>query len=367
LAITRDPAGARRRLFRVFLAAAILIGSASALSADTYVYVSKAPEQTIQIYRLNPADGSLTPVDAVAVDGSPGSLGIDPRKKFLVASLRTTSKLASFEIDPTSGKLKPLSEADLGQGKNAAFVATDRTGRWVLSASYMGGRVVVHRLGDDGKIQLPSVQTAETAVTAHSLLTDRDNKFVFVPHVAPNAVYQFKLNPETGALADAGKAPGGAEKAGPRHIALHPTLNLAFTSDETGSSITAYRLEPEKGLNPVQTLSTLPADFKAPNTTADVKIHPNGKFVWVSNRGHDSLAGFAIDGSGKLSALDRTPTEQTPRSFDLSPDGRYLFGAGEGSGKLAVFKVEPDSGKLTRLHTLDVGKSLTWVVAVQIP
>jgi 6-phosphogluconolactonase len=350
---------------RCLLTAAILLGSATAALAETYVYVSMAPEQKIRIYRLDPADGSLSLVEDIAVDGAPGSLNVDPRKKFLVASLRTTSKLATFGIDPTSGKLKALSEADLGKGRNAAFVGTDRTGRWVISASYMAGRVVVHRLGEDGKLQSPAVEAVDTAVTAHSALASRDNKFVFVPHVAPNAVYQFKLDPETGKLTDAGKAPGGAEKAGPRHLALHPTLNLAFTSNETGSGITAYRLDPASGLTPVQTLSTLPADFTVTNTTADVKVHPNGKFVWVSNRGHDSLAGFAIDPAGKLSALDRTPTEQTPRSFDIEPDGRYLFGAGEGSGKLAVFKVDLDTGKLTRLHTLDVGQSLTWVLAVK--
>ena len=350
---------------RCLWTAAILLGSAAAAWAETYVYVSMAPEQKIQIYRLDPADGSLTPVDAVAVDGAPGSLGVDPRKKFLVASLRTTSKLASFEIDPKSGKLRALGEVALPKGQNAAFVGTDRTGRWVISASYMGGKVVVHPLGADGKIGSPAVQTVDTVATAHSFMTDRDNRFVFVPHVAPNAVYQFKLDPETGRLSDAGKAPGGAEKAGPRHIAFHPTLNLAFTSDEIGSSITAYRFDPETGLKPVQTLSTLPADFKASNTTADVKVHPNGKFVWVSNRGHDSLAGFSIDAAGKLSALGHTPTEQTPRSFDIEPEGRYAFGAGEGSGKLAVFKVDLETGKLTRLHTLDVGKSLTWVLAAK--
>ena len=90
----------------------------------------------------------------------------------------------------------------------------------------------------------------------------------------------------------------------------------------------------------MQTLSTLPADFTGSNTTAEVKVHPSGKFVWVSNRGHDSLAGFAIDESGKLAALGQTPTEKTPRSFDFSPDGRYLFGAGEGSGKLAVYQID---------------------------
>src|SRR6202008_3834598 len=136
-------------------------------------------------------------------------------------------------------------------------------------------------------------------------------------------------------LTPAGMAPGGAQGAGPRHLAFHPTKDLAFTSDESGSSITAYRYERGKGLTPLQTLSTLPADFKGQNSTAEVKVHPSGKFVWVSNRGHDSLAGFAIDArAGTLTALGQTPTEKTPRSFDVSPDGRFVLAAGEDSGKL---------------------------------
>src|SRR5262249_12399250 len=147
---------------------------------------------------------------------------------------------------------------------------------------------------------------------------------VFVPHVAPNAVYQFRFDAATGKLTDAGKAPGGADKAGPRHLALHPTQPLAFTSDETGSSVTVYRYDAATGLKPVQTLSTLPDDYKKPNSTAEVKVHPSGKFVWVSNRGHDSLAGFALGSSGKLTAIGQAPTEKTPRSFEVDPDGRYV-------------------------------------------
>jgi 6-phosphogluconolactonase len=166
-------------------------------------------------------------------------------------------------------------------------------------------------------------------------------------------------------LADAGKAPGGAEKAGPRHLAFHPTLNVAFTSNEQGSSITAYRYDPAAGLTPLQTLSTLPADFQGQNTTADVKVHPSGKFVWVSNRGHDSLACFAIDSRGGLTPRGQTPTEKTPRSFEIEPSGRFAFGAGEGSGKLAAFQIDQESGALSRVHTYDVGRSLTWVMAVK--
>jgi 6-phosphogluconolactonase len=210
------------------------------------------------------------------------------------------------------------------------------------------------------------VQTVKTAVTAHAIATDPGNRFVFVPHVTPNAIYQFRFDGATGKLTEAGKARGGTKKAGPRHLAFHPTQKVAFSSDEQGNSITAYRFDGDTGLKPVQTLSTLPADFTGGNSTAEVKVHPSGKFVWVSNRGHDSLAGFAIDSTGKLSALGQTPTEKTPRSFDVEPDGRYAFGAGEGSGKLAVFRVDAESGKLTRAHTYAIGKSLTWVMAVKV-
>jgi len=335
------------------------------ISANTFLYVSMAPEQTIQIYRLDSTAGTLTAVDALKVDGNPGALAVDPKQKFLYASHRSNSTLASYSLDAISGKLKRLSTAALPTGENAAFVRTDRTGRWLVSASYAAGKVVVHRLTADGVIETPAVQTVETEKTAHCIAIDRDNRCVFVPHVAPNAVFQFRLDAATGALTAAGQAPGGAEKAGPRHLAFHPTQSIAFASNEQGSSITAYRYDATTGLKPLQTLSTLPADFQGQNTTADVKVHPSGKFVWVSNRGHDSLAGFAIDGSGKLSPLGQTPTEKTPRSFEIDPSGRFAFSAGEGSGKLAVFQIDLDSGKLTRLRTYDVGQSLTWVLAVR--
>jgi 6-phosphogluconolactonase len=325
-----------------------------------------APEGKIQLYRLDPSDGTLTAVEATAVDGTPGSLAVDPMKRHLFASLRSTSALASFRIDQSSGRLTPLSAAALPKGENAAFVGTDRTGRWLFSASYAAGKVVVHGIDNDGTIRTPAVQTAVTENTAHCAVTDRENRFVLVPHVTPNAVFQFHLDAATGRLTEAGQARGGAARAGPRHLAFHPKLSIAFTSDETGNSVTAYRFDPTAGLTAVQTLSTLPADFTGENTTADVKVHPSGRFVWVSNRGHDSLAGFVVDGVGKLTALGQTPTEKTPRSFEVEPDGRFLLAAGEGSGKLAVYGIDPETGRLRRLHTYEVGRSLTWVLAVKL-
>lgn len=351
---------------RHLLVCLVAFGAAMTVHADTILYISMAPEQKIQIFRLDPADGKLTAVDAVKVNGAPGSLAVDPHKRFLFASLRTTNSLASFAIDQATGKLKQASRATLPKDENAAFVATDRTGQWLISASYMAGKVVVHRLRD-GMIASPPVQTITTTKTAHCIATEPTKNWVFVPHVAPNVIYEYIFDPSTGKLDEEGKAPGGAANAGPRHLAFHPSGKMAFTSDETGSSITAYQFDLKGGLRPVQTLSTLPDDFKGKNTTAEVKVHPSGKFVWVSNRGHDSLAGFKIDEAGKLSAIGQTPTEKTPRSFEIDPDGRYVFGAGEGSGKLAIYRVHQDTGGLMRIHTVDVGKCLTWVMAVKIP
>lgn len=352
---------------RWLLSLVAFTGLAMNVNAATFVYVSMGPEQKIQIYRRDDA-GGLTAVESVSVAGAPGSLTTDPKCRFLYASLRTTSQLASFQIDPASGKLTLIGTADLAKGDNAAFVGTDRTGRWLLSASYSGGNVVVHRLREDGSIESPAVQTVTTAKTAHSVTVDRANKLVLVPHVAPNAIFQFNFDDGTGKLTEAGKVSGGTEKAGPRHLALHPKHDFAYSSDEQGSSITCYRLDASHGLTAIQTVSTLPSDFKGGNSTAEVKVHPNGKFAWVSNRGHDSLAGFAIDSAtGHVSAIGQTPTEKTPRSFDIDPSGRFMFGAGEGSGKLAVFKVDTVSGQLERIHTYDVGKSLSWVMAIESP
>lgn len=343
----------------------VLTALMSSVRGATYVYVSKSPERQIQVYRLNVADGSLAPTATVELEGSPGCLTVDAENRRLFASSRSTASLVSFRLE-SDGGLVQLSRTTLESGANSAYQRVDATGRWLASASYLGARVVVFP-ATDGILGDAPQQVVETAKTAHCVAFDRSNTWVFVPHVAPNAVYQFRFDPTSGRLTDAGRAPGGAEGAGPRHLAWHPTLPLAFTSNESGSSVTAYRFDANEGLTPVQTVSTLPPEFAGKNTTAEVKVHPSGRFVWVSNRGHDSLAGFAIDAAGHLTPLGHTPTEQTPRSFDIDPSGKYVFGAGEGSGKLAVFAVDQVNGTLERKHTYDVGKSLSWVLAVEVP
>lgn len=342
--------------------ALLVLGSAMTVRAETFVYVSMAPEQLIRVYKLEPKDGSLTEVQSLAVKGAPGCLTIDAGGKHVYASLRTVPSLASFQRDAATGKLTPHSSVTLPKNANAAFVTPDPTGRFLVSASYMAGSVVVHRL-KDGNILTPATQTVTTAKTAHCIAFGPERS-IYVPHVSPNAVFHFRLDGMTGQLTKVGEAKGGTPKAGPRHLARHPKLPMAYTSDESGSSITAYKVTKNGTLEPTQTLSTLPESFKGANTTAEVKVHPSGKSVWVSNRGHESLAGFAIDAEGRLKAIGHAMTEKTPRSFDVSPSGKYVFGAGEGSGKLAVFQVNTETSELKRVQTVEVGKSLTWVMAV---
>ena len=351
---------------RSWLTTAILLIAATPVVAETFVYVSMGPEQKIQIYKLDDGSGDLTAVEATPVGGEPGALGVDPAGKLLFVSVRSKDAIASYRVDPVTGKITLLSTATLARNGRSSYLATDRTGRWLLSASYNGGNATVHRLNDDGTIQSPAVQTVATAFTSHCIATDRDNRWVFVPTVLSNEIFQFRFDAAAGTLEPAGRAQGGAPKSGPRHLAFHPRLDMAFVSDETGSSITAYAFDPKTGLKPTQTVSSLPAGFAKANVPADVKIHPSGKFAWITNRGHDSLAGFAIDSAtGRLTALEQTPTEKNPRSIDIDASGRYLFSGGEDSGKLAVFRVDAETGKLTRLRTYDVGKSVGWVLAVK--
>ena len=235
------------------------------MSAETIVYASMAPEQSIRAYRLDTKTGKLTEIETLSVQGSPGSLAVDPSKKFLFASLRSGGSLASFRIDPATGKLSLISTASLGKDANAAFVTTDRTGRYLLSASYAAGTTVVHALDDDGTIKKPALQTVTTAKTAHAAVLSPDNPFVFVPHVAPNAVYQFHFDAAKATLTAAGRAQGGtASGTAASRVSSRPaTWPSPRTKSAAASRPTVRR---KTGLHPVETLSTLPRRFHRPRT-----------------------------------------------------------------------------------------------------
>jgi 6-phosphogluconolactonase len=205
---------------------------------------------------------------------------------------------------------------------------------------------------------------------AHCIQTDRSNRYVHVPHAGEsNRILQFRFDADTGCLTPNDPpmvVPKGLQ--GPRHFCHHPALDVVYVVNEQGCSVTAYRLDPERGtLSPFQTLSTLPADLKGQNTCAQIHITPGGQFLYAANRGHDSIAGFAIDPStGGLTSLGQQSSEPIPRTFGIDPQGRYMYAAGQGSGRLAAYRIDAQTGALHPLATYEVGKRPMWVMILEL-
>ncbi|MDB5307775.1 MAG: hypothetical protein JWO38_1977 [Gemmataceae bacterium] len=351
---------------KCLLVLAVALLTVSPARADTFLYLSLAKDKKIAVYRADSTDGKLTHIADAACDGEPAALVTDPGRRFLFASLRAEGKLAAFRIDSVSGKLTPLNTIDAGA--DPAHISTDKEGQFLLCAYYVAGQVTVHAIGKDGFLGEKPLHTRPTAEKAHAILLDRSNRFAFVPHTGPNAIFQFGFDPKTGGLTPASVTRlTTPDHTGPRHIVFHPLKDIAYVDNEQGGSVTAYQLDPKAGtLAPLQTLPTLPADFKQPNACAEIRMHPTGKYLYVANRGHDSIAGFKVDAAGKLAPIGQTPTEKTPRSFDLDPEGRFLYAAGESSGKLAAYRVDAATGTLARSATYDVGNTPWWVMTVRL-
>ena len=333
-----------------------------------YVYISLGGDNLLLQMAMDPVSGALTRIGEVSVDGGPGSLGVGPSKSILYAALRSTESIAPFRIGP-DGALEPI--AAVSAGFNPVFVGTDRAGRYLLASSYNAGKIAVFGINEDGTLAQEALDRHDTAEHAHSIWIDPSNRFVYVPHTAPpNAVYQFRLDAGTGKL-----MPIDPEKLvmdtieGPRHMAFHTELDIVYSVNENGSSVTAFSPDAATGaLSPLQKVSTLPPDFDGDNTCADVVVHPSGQFLYATNRGHDSVACYTIDwSSGKLTSTGFTATEKTPRAFALTPDGVFLIAAGQSSGRLATYRINEESGQLEPLDTIEVGKNPCWVLPVDTP
>ena len=219
------------------------------------------------------------------------------------------------------------------------------------SAYYYQSTVGVHAVGADGVPLFPPVEWRYTAFGAHTILTDRSNRFAFVPHIVPhtanrgpNEIFQFRFDEESGRLTPNDPPRYSPQEfLGPRALAFHPSLNVVYFSDALGSSVWAYNLDPSAGtLSPLQTISSVPEGYSDPNTCSQIQIAPSGKFLCATNRGHDSVASFSVDSStGRLTATGRVATEPAPRVFSLDPGGGFLFAAGQGVWALGVLPGRP--------------------------
>jgi 6-phosphogluconolactonase len=322
----------------------------------------------IYSYRYDAASGRLTPLGLAAETVNPSFLVADPSSQFLYGVNEvpdykgaTSGVVTAFTIDRNTGKLSALNAVP-SRAAGPCYIAFDKTGKYVLVANYTGGNVAVFPVLKDGRLGESSafVQHAgagshpqrQEGPHAHWIETTPDNRFAIVADLGLDKLLVYRFDAANGSLTPndppfAKVDPG----AGPRHVAFHPNDSFAYAVNELQSTITGFSYDAKNGvLHPVQTISTLPKGFSGSNDTADIHVHRNGKFVFASNRGHNSIAVFSIEkNTGRLTLVDHFSTQgKTPRNFEIDPSGSRLLVANQDSGSIVIFHINPETGRLTR-------------------
>lgn len=328
------------------------------------VYITISQEGRIARYSMDEDTGALTHAGDVIALGRPAPIAVDPSRRFMYVARRDDLRMNSYRIEDDGG-LTLL--GDITIQTDPCYIGTDRTGRFLLSAYYLGQRVSVHRIGDDGALVATPIEYRHTATGAHYFQTDPSNKFAFVPHIAnrggPNAIFQFRFDDETGLLTP--NDPPRVEQEpnmGPRHFCIHPTLPVFYVSNEQDSSVSVYDFDAQSGTLAIkQTINNLPEGWTGRNSCAQIRMTPDGRFLYAPNRGNDTMAEYAASPeTGLLTSLGHTPTQKYPRAFEIDPAGKFLLSAGLHDGKVAVFRIT-GSGRLDKQAEVDVGAEPMWV------
>lgn len=345
---------------------------AAGQGAPIYVYVGTYTRpggraEGIYVYRMDPTSGDLTPAHTVPDVVNPSFLTLDPHHRYLYAvnevpelDGQKTGAVSAFAVNQQSGGLTFLNRQASG-GTGPCHLSVEQTARYVLVANYDGGSVAMLPILGDGRLGPAScvIQHTGSSVNpqrqreahAHSITVDPTSRYAIVADLGMDQVLVYRLDLEGGRLIP-NDPPGVRVEpgAGPRHFAFHPDGRYGYLINELGSTMTAFAYDSSRGtLQPLQTLSTLPADFQGTNYCADVHVHPSGRFVYGSNRGHDSIVVYRIDEStGRLSLIGHTATGgRTPRNFALEPSGRFLFAANQNSDTIVTFRIDSTTGQLT--------------------
>ena len=346
---------------------------ASPAGAATFVYVGNAESNDIYVLQLDRQSGDLTVIEKVPIPGitKPGistPMAVSPDRRYLYVGTRGEPKLAvGFAIDSASGRLKHVASGPLAD--SMAYIATDRTGNFLLGASYPGHKLTVNPIAPPGTVQPPH-QVLTDHPNAHSILPDASNRHVLALTLGNDLVNVFRFDRATGMLTP-GSPPSVRvkEKAGPRHFAFHPNGKVVYVLGELDASVYVFDYDGATGqLKEKQSISALPPDFQGKPSAADLHITPDGKFLYGSERTSSTLAGFKVDPtSGMLSAIGSVPTEKQPRGFNVDASGRYVLAVGQLSHALSSYRIEPDSGKLIKLKEYPMGKNPNWVEIVDLP
>ena len=365
--------------------AALLIFALSILSADaapashkkyfayvgTYTAEAGSTSKGIYGYRFDSETGELSSIGVAAETTNPSFLAVHPNHRFLYAVNETgnyqgqkSGAVSAFSIDHATGKLTLLNEV-ASKGADPCYITVDKTGKYVLVANYTGGSVAVFPVLEDGRLGEATAFIQHTGhgadperqegPHAHSIDLSPDERFAIVDDLGLDETLVYRFDRAKGSLTlnnpqiytTLAKADPGA---GPRHFAFSPNGKFGYVVNEIQSTVSVFSYDSSAGvLRRLQTISTYPKDFSAHNDDAEIQIHPSGKFLYASNRGHDSIAVFAIDpDKGTLTLIEYASTKgKTPRSFEIAPGGLLLFAANEKSNNIVVFSIDAKTGRLT--------------------
>jgi 6-phosphogluconolactonase len=369
-----------------FAIAAVLLSMASAPAlAATFVYVSNAEDGTIGMYTLR-ADGSLEAGARVDAAKVVMPMAVSPDKRFLIAAVRSKPYEAyTYAIDKKSGALKLVGKGPLAE--SYPYITIDGTGRFLLGASYGAHQVGVNPIGKDGKVGEP-IQVVPTARNAHAIRIDGTNRFVFVPHLGTDQMFQFVLDKKSGKLsANTPPVVQLKQGTGPRHFIFSKDNKFVYLLNELTATVTTLALDAKTGtLKELDSASALPPDTKlgpgaprgavgvpgqAPRNTdndiwaSDLHLTPNGRFLYAAERTSSTLGTFRVDGTtGKLTYAGSTPTEKQPRGFAIDPSSRFVVVSGEKSGTISSYAIDAETGALKEIGRYPTGKGANWVEIV---
>lgn len=350
------------RFLRVFTLAA-LAQAAGFAQHTAYFGTYTKPDKSKGIYsaRYDAATGKLTAISLAAETASPSFLAVHPNGRFLYAvNEQAEGSVSAFAIDRTTGGLKLLNRVS-SRGNGPCHLALDHTGKWLFAANYGSGSVAVFPVHPDGSLGESSAfhqhegssvnATRQRGPHAHGTFVSPDNRFVLAPDLGLDKVMTYRIDPQ-GTMPPSDPpffkaAPG----AGPRHLAFHPNGKFVYILTEMGINVVACRYDAQRGaLEEIQTADAAGVNRSPSMSGAEIEVHPNGRILYASVRGDNSIAIFAVDpATGRLSAAGRVSTEgKTPRAFTISPDGKYLLAANQDSDSVMTFAIDPRTGALTR-------------------
>lgn len=354
------------------LALFALVSGARPGMAETFAYVGNADSNDISVFKLAES-GEMTLVQTAAFTGveKPGSstpLAITPDHRVLIAGVRSQPfQAVSFAIDPKTAQLSHIGNGPLAD--SMANIAVDKSGKFLFSASYGGNKVALNPLQPNGVVGEPK-QVIPTGLNAHAFLPSPDNRFVFATNLGSDQVLGFGFDAAAGSLTPSDppviKVP---EKSGPRHFVFHPNGKFVYLVHELNGEVAAFAYEAKSGAwTEIQRTTALPEGFSGKPWAADIRITPDGRFLYASERTTSTLAAYKVDvSSGKLTTVGSVPTEKQPRGFHIDPSGRYLAAVGELSDSMTVYAIDQSSGALAKLKSYPTGKKPNWVEFSTLP